>query len=178
MLVLLGMSAQLSLAVTSYDDVKIAYVHKFLYFADWKDTASDTLDVCFLGGNPARKHLMKLSKQVIKGKRVQTHSFSNTSDLERCEVIIPNKHLNPFIAKELAFLKTNAIQIVDSKRLFDSSGHIYLKKKGNHLVFDVNFDRLHDLNVSIKAQLLSVADNVATPSSKRYVKNSKGSSTL
>jgi hypothetical protein len=152
-------SAHADAAGQREDQFKAAYVFNFVKFVAWPGSdASDTLTICFVGGDGVYTALAT----GIANKRVGTRSLlavqvTETTPAPRCEAI----YIEASRAASYALPVERAVlTISDAANFTARGGMIGLFTENHRLRFVINVGNAHQVGLHISSDLLKLAADV------------------
>lgn len=140
------------------DQLKAGYIFNFAKFVEWPNlSATDTLTICFLGGNGIREAFVASSA----GKQVGSHPVVARAVAAKAA---PGCHLL-FIAADATSSaevanNSTALLIGEERDFVRKGGTIELFTEDNRLRFNINLDNARRAGLKISSNLLQLASRV------------------
>lgn len=141
------------------EQFKAAYVFNFVKFVEWPPAAmSDTLTVCFLGGEGVYEAL----SANIEGKRVGARQLlarqlQPSATTDGCNALYVDAAM---AAGQPAVVEQPVLTISDAERFVLHGGIIELFTENHRLRFLINVDNAHKAGLRISSDLLKLAAGV------------------
>jgi len=154
--------AAMAAAVPEYE-MKAAYLYNFASLTSWpKDVAPNrTIKLCVLGNDSFGGALEKLTRTNIGNLRMSLSYLANIKDVQTCHMLFIDASEVKNAAEIMAQLeKTPVLTVTDSYELFLSGVMIGLFLDNKRLLFDINYARAQNAQLTISSKLLRVARTV------------------
>lgn len=171
-------SLNLPAAEYSLEQVKAAYLLKFLYFIDWPDQAaaeSNQLVLCIINDEAIYAPLSGTDGRVINNQVTATRNITFDSSafdgtdaqarsldtLATCRVIFFG-NIAPSLTKDLLSELGGAAKLTvsESDEFLANGGMINFRQAGSSLLFDISIAPFDRANMGIRSRLLNIADSV------------------
>jgi hypothetical protein len=140
------------------DQFKAAYLFNFVKFVEWPtDSATDTLTVCFLGGEGVHEALSSsIDAKPVGARKLIARQLDPAATVENCEVLYADAaSVDLSIAAGLPVLTVS-----DAPGFVTTGGMIELFTENHRLRFLVNVANVHKAGLRISSDLLKLAAGV------------------
>lgn len=157
------------LAATREYQIKAAFVHKFILFADFPNETMSRSDssftVCIYENNPFQSAFQSVEGSDVKGSILRVRHLTKRAmpvDMYECQVIYFCKTNNEQkVAQALRQLRQMPILTIGEHSSFlQSGGIIRIFSKHNKVVFSVNTHAAQESGIRFRSQMLRVAEQV------------------
>lgn len=140
------------------DQFKAAYLFNFVKFVEWPtDTASDTLTVCFLGGEGVHEALASsIDAKRVGARKLIARQLERPAVVANCEVLYADAaSVDPALTAGLPVLTVS-----DAPQFATRGGMIELFTENHRLRFVINLAHVHKARLRISSDLLKLAASV------------------
>jgi hypothetical protein len=141
------------------DQFKAAYVLNFAKFVEWPATiATDTLNICFVGGTGVYDALsVGIADKRAGARRVAAKKLAVGASFDNCNVLYIDG-ASPRAA--LPAVSQAVLTVGNVKAFADHDGMIELFTINNRLRFNINVDRAQKAGLRISSDLLKLAAEI------------------
>ena len=140
------------------DQFKAAYLFNFVKFVEWPPgAASDTLTVCFLGGEGVHEALASgIDAKRAGPRKLIARQLERPATVEDCEVLYADAaSVDPSLGVGLPVLTVS-----DAPQFATNGGMIELFTENHRLRFVINVGNVHRAGLRISSDLLKLAASV------------------
>lgn len=156
---------QLASADAAVDEraMKVAYLYNFTLFAQWPSLPDTDFELCILGSTPLDEQLTQLKgKRAQNGLPITLRWVMPNSSLSDCQVLYIDEHNRRTLDGLLQQLAaTPVLTITDATGFADRGIMIEMRRQGTRIVFDINLEAAHRVNLDFNSRLLKLASFVA-----------------
>lgn len=149
-------------AVPEYE-MKAAYLYNFASLTDWPAniTESKSIKLCVLGNDSFGGALEKLTKNSTNSLRIQLSYLANIKEAQSCQMLFIDaseiKRANEIITQ---LEKSPVLTVTDNHELFRAGAMIGLFLDNRRLMFDIDYTRALNAQLSMSSKLLRIARTV------------------
>jgi len=140
------------------DQFKAAYLFNFVKFVEWPARpASDTLTVCFLGGEGVQEALASgIDAKRVGTRKLIARQLEQPATVQNCEVLYADAaSVDPSLGTGLPVLTVS-----DAPQFAANGGMIELFTENHRLRFVINVANVHRAGLRISSDLLKLAASV------------------
>jgi hypothetical protein len=146
--------------------LKASFLHKFVYFVDWPDSADRDpqapIAICILGRDPFGGTLDRIISDHHKGERpLQLYRVQHNEPLPNCQVLYVSSSERKSVPQILASLGSASILTVgDTDQFAAQGGVIQLFLEDGGVRFKINLMAASRVKLKISSKLLALAEIV------------------
>ncbi len=149
----------------SREDVQAAFIHKFIKFIEWPDTAlpsdSKVIVVGIIGKGPMVNAMVKIEGKEVGGLKIVVRQVERLREIESCNVLFISPSEEKRHEKILNHVKGSNILTVGQTKGFAHKGVIInFVIVGNKIRFEINLNAGAEAGLKISSKLLNLATNV------------------
>ncbi|MBI2423175.1 MAG: YfiR family protein [Candidatus Hydrogenedentes bacterium] len=150
----------------SEEELKAAFIFRFLNFIEWPENTfekeDDPIIVGLLGESPMEKELDKaLSGKYVQERPLQLKLGATAEALKDCQVVFIAESASEELAAVLEQLKGAPIVTVsDLPDFARKGGMIQLFRADNKVRFDINMDSVKSAKIKISSRLIQLASSI------------------
>ena len=147
------------------DAMKGLYIYKFIKFVEWPATrlgpAEDPFHICVAGDERINALAKELDQKSIRGKKVVLVNLAKQPSSKDCQIVFVSVNETWRLKDILAQLSGQpTLTVSDAPNFVKHGGMIGFVFDGDHLSFEINQAAALRAQLSISAQLLSLAKAV------------------
>jgi hypothetical protein len=141
--------------------IKSAYLYKFALFAEWPTPVTDHFQICVLGPDPFGDRLRALEDKQIQSVPVAIRRVAAAGDATHCQVLFINPSNRAEMVEWLVELaRWPILTVSDRPDAFEEGVIIALQTDPNRISFRINLAKARKAGLSLRAQLLQLANEV------------------
>lgn len=147
------------------EDVQSAFIHKFIKFIEWPDTAlasdSNVIVVGIIGNGTMVKALTKIGDKEVRGLKIVVRKVNRLREIETCNVLFISPSEEKRYEKILDQVKGSNILTVGQTKGFAQKGVIInFVVVNNKIRFEINLNAGTEAGLRISSKLLNLATDV------------------
>ncbi len=154
-----------------YNDIKAAYIYRFLYFIQWDSTDtstemdSDTIRISVLGDDPIMESLRPLSNNLYNDRIIVIEQSDDYTELASSDIVYIASDNFSYLDSILPVLMDNhVLTIGDSEWFVEAGGMVSFVIVDTRVRFLFNLDAIHSAGIDISPRLLNLAHRVISSS--------------
>jgi hypothetical protein len=164
LLLLAGMSLQVSRAEISALQVKSAYVFNFIKFVEWPARAfktGDKLRLCVIGDDELLASLASVNGRKVGAYELQVMHADNSAVWKTCHVLYIGEREQRRLVPVIKSLGTAPVlTISDIQGFAERGGAIGLLNRNGRMLFEVNLASTRKAGLRLSSQMLNLAANI------------------